>query len=139
MPPSPSSQAEPRTTASGRAGILALFFLLVAWKGYSLASGNFRIQEAWSGWNYALAFLQDLFVFALFAVAWELLLSKRGRAGLAATIAVAFLLCLFQCVDARMKVRFLHPLSTQWLRYALDEAATIGPDYTVFTGGAYWR
>ncbi|HUR26559.1 MAG TPA: LTA synthase family protein [Planctomycetota bacterium] len=138
MPSSPGL-AEPRTTASGRAGILALFVLLVGWKAYSLASGNFRIQEAWSGWQYALAFLQDVFVFVLFAVTWDLWLSKRGRAGLAVTIVVAFLLCLFQCVDARMKVRFLHPLSTQWIRYAFDEAATIGPDSTVFTGGAYWR
>ncbi|HTF87217.1 MAG TPA: LTA synthase family protein [Planctomycetota bacterium] len=127
-----------RTMASGRAGLFTLLVLLVGWKSYSLASGNFRIQETWSSWQYLQAFPQDLFVFALLFVGWEMFLSKRGRTGLAVTIALVFLLCLFQLVDARMKVRFLHPLSWQWMRYALDEARTIGPDYTVFTGGTYW-
>lgn len=129
---------ESRTTASGRAGLFTLLVLLVGWKSYSLASGNFRIQESWSYWQYALSFPQDLFVFAFLYVTWDLLLSKRGRAGLAITLVVAFILCLFQCVDARMKVRFLHPLSFEWLRYAIAEARTIGPDYIVFTGGTYW-
>ena len=133
-----AQQVEPRTTSSGRAGLFTLLLLLVAWKSYSLASGNFRIQETWPAWQYALAFPQDLFVFAFVYVVWDLLLSKRRRVGLAITIVVAFVLCFFQCVDARMKVRFLHPLSFEWLRYAIDEARTIGPDYVVFTGGSYW-
>ena len=127
-----------RTADSARAGLFALFLLLVAWKSYSLATGNFRIQETWSAWQYAQAFPQDLLLFTALYVAWDLWLRRRGRGGLAATIAVALLLVLFQCVDSRMKVRFLHPLSWQWVRYAIDEARTLGPDYRVFTGGSYW-
>ena len=130
--------ARSRIAASGRAGLFALLVLFVGWKCYSLATGNFRIQETWSAWQYAQTFPQDLFLFTLLFVVWDLLLKRLGRGGLACLIVICFFLVLFQCVDSRMKVRFLHPLTWQWVRYAIDEARTLGPDYMVFTGGSYW-
>ncbi len=133
-----AGQAQARIENSARAGLFALLFLFIGWKTYSLRSGNYRIQEAWSAWQYATTFPQDICLFVAVYVIWDLLLSKRGRRGLWITIVACGFLLLFQCADARMKVRFLHPLSWQWLRYAVEEASTIGPDYQVFTGNGYW-
>jgi len=138
-PLAPTPARSGRTAASGRAGLFALALLLVGWKSYSLASGNFRIQETWSGWDYALSFPQDLLLFAALYVVWDALLVQRGRGGLWLIAGLCFLALFFQCADARMKVRFLHPLSWQWIRYAIAEVRTIGPDYTMFTGGSYWK
>ncbi len=135
---STADQARARFLNGGRAGLFALLVLFIGWKTYSLRSGNYRVQEAWTAWQYATTFPQDICLLAAVYVLWDLLLAKRGRRGLWITIVVCFFLLLFQCADARMKVRFLHPLSWQWLRYAVEEASTIGPDYQVFTGNGYW-
>ena len=137
-PGSQGADEDSRAVASGRAGLFALFLLCLVWRAYSLVSGNFRIQEAWSPWQYAQAFPQDLFLIACLYASWRLWLRKGGARALALTVAVCCLVLIFQCVDARMKVRFLHPLSWAWLKYAIAEARTIGPDYTVFTGSSYW-
>ncbi|MBK8179969.1 MAG: sulfatase-like hydrolase/transferase [Planctomycetes bacterium] len=137
--PSPNAvPGGPATAASARTGFLVLFVLLCGWKHYSLATGNFRIQETWSRWDYALTYPQDLCLFFGLYVIWDLLGSRRGRALLAITIVTVLCVTVFQLADARMKVRFLHPLSVDWLRYAVAEAQTIGPDYAVFTGNSFW-
>ncbi len=137
-PAQAADQGRSRLQDSARAGLFALLVLFLGWKTYSLRSGNYRIQEAWSAWQYATTLPQDICLFVAVYVIWDLLLARRGRRGLWVTIILCGFLLLFQCADARMKVRFLHPLSWQWLRYAVEEASTIGPDYQVFTGSSYW-
>lgn len=134
-----ASAASPPNERPAHLGLALLLGLMVAWKAYSLSSGNFRIQETWSAWNYAAAFPQDLLAFALLYVAHARFLSRRGALGFALTVGLALAMLALQCIDARMKVRFLHPLSWQWIRYAAAEARTIGPDYAVFTGQSYWQ
>jgi arylsulfatase A-like enzyme len=135
---SPASAAPERRRISGWLGLLALLALMLAWKGYSLATSNFRVQETWSAADYLATFPQDLLAWcALFAV-WDVWLRKHGRVAFAATIALACGLLVLQMIDERMKVRFLHPLSSAWIRFAITEFDTIGPDYAMFTGRSYW-
>jgi len=135
--PPPSTAPERRRIAGGL-GLLALLALMLAWKSYCLASSNFRVQESWSVADYLATLPQDLLAWcALFAV-WDAWLRKRGRVAFAATIAVACAMLVLQMIDERMKVRFLHPLSSDWIRFAFTEIDTIGPDYAIFTGQTYW-
>ncbi len=133
----PTSPAE-RRDASAAFGLATLFVLLAFWKFYGLTSNNFRVQEEWSATTYLVASAQDLFTWSTLAVAWGWWLRRFARSGHATLIALAVMCLVFQAVDARMKVRFLHPLSIEWIRFAMREIDTIGPDYTLFTGQGYW-
>jgi hypothetical protein len=127
-----------RRRIGGWLGLLALLALMLAWKRYSLTSNNFRVQETWTFADYLATLPQDLLAWCALFAAWEFWLRKRGRAAFAVTVAAAALVLTLHMVDARMKVRFLHPLSSDWIRFAITEFDTIGPDYTLFTGESYW-
>lgn len=118
--------------------MVALLPLMLAWKAYSLATSNFRVQEVWSARDYAETLPQDVLAWCALFCAWDLWLRKRGRLAFASTVVIACALLLVQAIDARMKVRFLHPLSADWVRFAITESDTIGSDYTLFTGESYW-
>ncbi|MCC7011816.1 MAG: sulfatase-like hydrolase/transferase [Planctomycetes bacterium] len=136
----PESTLAPRLrSGSAAAGLAALFALLAFWKAYGLVSDNFRVQEEWSSRVYLVACVQDLLAWCALAALWLFALARRPKLGHLALIGLSFALLAAQMVDARMKVRFLHPLSVDWIAFSLREIDTLGPDFTLFTGGGYWR
>ncbi len=125
-------------TTPGAPALTALLVLLLGWKSYSLLSGNYRVQETWTWLDYAGTLAQDLFAWSLVVVGWKAFQRRRG-AGILWLAVVGNAMLLTQLVDARLKVRFLQPLTLEWLQFFRSEARTLTPDVSVFTGNSYWK
>jgi hypothetical protein len=138
MAPASGTGPDARRRASAAIGLAALLALLLAWKSYGLRSDTFRVQEQWSRWTYLAASAQDAFAWCALAVAWSYGLRRWRRGGLLLLLALAEALLLLQVVDARLKVRLLHPLSCDWIRFGIRELDTLGADWGLLAGERFW-
>ncbi|MFT6403632.1 MAG: glucan phosphoethanolaminetransferase (alkaline phosphatase superfamily) [Pseudohongiellaceae bacterium] len=136
--------SDPSTNQQSQRRPLGLIFLtalplLLLWKYYSVSAEELAVQLEWGFYDYAACFVQDLFIWsALYLICSKLLMRPSGWRFFVSLFAINLILIL-QIVDARIKLKFLEPLSIDLIRFSIEEADLLAGSFNLFAGVNFWK
>lgn len=113
--------------------------LLLIWKYYSVSAEELAVQLEWGLSDYAACFVQDIFIWSALYIVCSKLLTRPSRWRVFISIFSINLVVILQIVDARIKLKFLEPLSIDLIRFSIEEADLLANSFNLFAGINYWK
>jgi glucan phosphoethanolaminetransferase (alkaline phosphatase superfamily) len=134
----PSSRQQSQRRPLGLVFLTALPLLLL-WKYYSVSAEELAVQLEWGFYDYATCFVQDIFIWsALYLICSKMLTRPSGWKVFVSLFSINLIL-LLQIVDARIKLKFLEPLSIDLIRFSIEEADLLADSFELFAGVNFWK